>query len=70
LLLIKPNYIYHGFFIELKRPKTLTNKAGVVSKQQKEFIKRARADGYKAEVYFDWEEAKADIINYLKLGKR
>jgi hypothetical protein len=51
---------WNGLFIELKR-----RKGGVVSVNQKEWIRRLAEQGYKVAVCKGWEEAKDEIEGYL-----
>lgn len=55
-----PNKSYHGFYIELK----IDNKK--LSVDQKEFIEAQRKLGYKAEAFWNWEDAKKEIEKYLE----
>lgn len=52
---------YHGLFIEMKKLK-----GGRVSAEQKAWIAALKAQGYRAEVCHDWEEAAALIEDYLE----
>jgi hypothetical protein len=74
LMIFKPNHIEHGLFIEMKRPKrsyiengiTKIIPEGKVSENQKEFLKRLRAEGYVAVVAFGADECIDIIENYMK----
>ena len=57
---------YHGLYIEMKRPKTETQKSGVLSNSQKCFIDFVRNNNYYAAVCYSWEEARDCIIAYLE----
>ncbi len=57
-----------GLWLELKCPKTLTHKAGVVSQAQLEFLAERKANGYEALVCYGWYEAANAIKNYLGLN--
>ena len=50
---------YHGFYIELKLP------GRYLSVEQSIFIANARLAGFKADVYYDWHDAKLAIEEYL-----
>lgn len=52
---------FHGLFLEMKK------EDGVLSKDQKDKIKRLTAEGYKCEVAYCFEEAKNKIVGYLGL---
>ena len=54
---------WHGLFIELKRVKKCLS---VRSKEQREWIKRLNAAGYKALFCYGAEEAKKAVREYLK----
>lgn len=54
---------WHGLFIELKRAKKCLS---VRSKEQREWIKRLNAAGYKAMFCYGAEEAKKAVEEYLK----
>lgn len=56
---------YHGLRIEMKRPKTPTQTAGVLSDAQEKRIDDLRADGYFVIVCYTWEEASATLVDYL-----
>lgn len=57
---------YHGLYIEMKRPKTTKQKAGVLSEEQKDFLGFVWNNGYYVAVCYTWEEARNCIINYLE----
>lgn len=67
LFLAYPTYkengmMFHaGLFIEMK-----TKKIGSVSVAQKEMHARLRLRGYRVSVCWDWEEAKASVLEYLR----
>lgn len=48
-----------GYWIELKAP------GKRVTKEQAEFLSRARENGYAADWFDNWEKAKDSIVNYL-----
>ncbi|MTI32805.1 VRR-NUC domain-containing protein, partial [Xanthovirga aplysinae] len=56
----EPRGIYHGLFIEMKKLK-----GGVVSKEQKAWIKKLKERGYKAEVARGCMEAIRILKEYL-----
>ena len=51
----------HGLFIEMKR-----RTASRLGEEQKEWIANLRAQGYRVEVCYGWEEARDVLIDYLK----
>lgn len=51
---------YHGMFVELKK-----EKGGVLSKDQKEWIKKLNEAGYYSVVARGFDNAKKEIENYL-----
>lgn len=53
---------YHGLYIELKR-----RRGGRLSAEQAEWLELLNAEGYRAVVCKGWEEARAEIEDYLKL---
>jgi hypothetical protein len=55
-----PNSEYHGFYIEFKAGK------GKLSPEQVEKINLLRENGYKCEIFWDWEKAKDCLLEYLK----
>ncbi len=61
LFLAVPNKDYAGLFIEMKK-----EKGGVVSEYQKIMLSRLEQAGYKCTVCKGFEEAKAEIEEYLK----
>lgn len=61
LFLAVPNKDYAGLFIEMKK-----EKGGVVSEYQKIMLSRLEQAGYKCSVCKGFEEAKAEIEEYLK----
>jgi hypothetical protein len=60
--------VFHGLYIELKRPDSVGKKAGETSEVQDEWIKHLRQAGYKVEVCYGWLEARACILKYLGIG--
>lgn len=58
---------FHGLRIELKRPanKTLGQRAGTLSEEQRDRIADLRADGFRAEVCYGWEAARDVLVEYL-----
>jgi len=51
---------YHGIFIELKAP------GGSPTQEQRQWIERLRAAGYRAEVCVGWRAAAEVLFGYLK----
>jgi len=64
LFLPVPKAHYHGLFIEMKRRDATKS---CVRPEQKEFIKFAEGQGYKAIWCRGWEMAREIITNYLEL---
>ena len=60
LFLAIPAGEYHGLYIELKAP------GGKATMLQNQFIRRARARGYRAEVCVEWLTARDLIVEYLE----
>lgn len=66
---------YHGLYVELKRPKVMTEgkrgrsivgkAAGSTQDEQDTMIARLRKQGYAVSVCFGWEAAAADIKKYM-----
>ncbi len=52
---------WHGLFVELKR-----TKGGRVSREQAAWIRELEAQGYCAVVAYGWEQARAEIEEYLR----
>lgn len=65
LVLAIPVSPYHGLFLELKRPKTLTSRAGTLSDEQRDFLVLMAGVGYAVAVCYGWEDAKDTIEDYL-----
>ena len=65
LFLMVPRGGYHGLAIELKR-----KGGGRVSPEQKDWIERLNAQGYRATVCFGWNDARQTIEAYLGQGKQ
>jgi len=63
LFLMAPRGGYHGLAIELKR-----KGGGRVSPEQKDWIERLNAQGYRATVCFGWNDARQTIEAYLGKG--
>lgn len=57
---------YCGLYIELKRPKTETQRAGVTSPEQDDWIAYLRRAGYAVSVCFDWRSAAKEIERYVR----
>jgi hypothetical protein len=60
LMFAYPSSKYHGMFIEMKSLK------GILSKEQREWIERLRMVGYKTVMCRNWENARDEVIAYLK----
>lgn len=59
----------HGLFIELKRPKTGSQRKGTTSEQQSKFWHpRLQAEGYFVATCFGWDDARRCICWYLGLN--
>lgn len=56
---------FSGLFIELKRPKTKTQRAGTTSTAQDEWIDDLKAQGFGAIICYSFEEARKIICEYL-----
>lgn len=63
IMLPVPRGLYHGLFIELKKPK------GTVQPNQREWIAALGLQGYRSVICYGWEEAKDTVLAYLKQGK-
>jgi hypothetical protein len=59
LFIMKANKGYHGFFIEMKYGKN------PLSENQKEFIKKAQAHGYKTAVCYTFDEFFKTVNEYM-----
>lgn len=58
--------MYHGLFIELKRPKLVGTVKGTESPEQAEWRDYLNSVGYRSVVCVGWLEAVAAIKDYLK----
>lgn len=58
--------LYHGLFIEMKRPKSVGKRKGREQDNQSDFAKALEAQGYKCVVAYGWEQARDAILNYLQ----
>lgn len=56
---------YAGLYVELKRPKTDTQRAGTTSAEQDDWIGYLRSVGYAVAVAFNWREAAKQIEQYV-----
>jgi hypothetical protein len=63
---ISGNIRYCGLYIELKRPKTGTQRKGTTSAEQDDWIAYLRQAGYAVSVVFDWREAARTIEHYIR----
>ncbi len=55
--------VYHGLFIEMKRPKP----RGVPTKEQEAFFSHLDSAGYAYAVCYGWQAAVAALSRYLSL---
>ncbi len=62
-----PNSKYSGLWIEMKRPKTTKSPKGVLSNEQKKWLEYLNKVGYRAIVAYGYEEAVAELKNYLSI---
>lgn len=60
LFLARPNGIYGGLWIELKRI------GGVLSNAQKNWIHMMTLMGYQAHIAYGWEQARDQILHYMR----
>ena len=71
IMLFEPRSIYHALFIELKRPElrdyelNVYQTKGVLSKEQKNWIEKLNARGFKAVVCYGADEAIREIDSYM-----
>lgn len=56
------NGTYIGLWLEMKAPK------GKLSENQKEWKNKLEAWGHKVTVCYNWEQAAAEILNYLEVA--
>jgi hypothetical protein len=59
--------LYHGLFIEMKRPGTLTQKAGTLQPSQREMMRLLREHGNRVEVCYRGLEAWNIVCDHLGL---
>lgn len=59
------NKTCHALYIELKRPKTLTQSKGSVSQEQRVIRAKLAAQGNCVEVCYNWMDACNFILHYL-----
>lgn len=57
--------MYHGLFIELKRPRSVGKTKGVVAEKQSDYALALIEQGYAVETCYGWIEARQAIWNYL-----
>lgn len=67
------DYMWHGMFVEMKRPKITENElivqvAGKLNPDQEDFRDFVLAQGYQHVVCYTWIEAKNVILKYLGRG--
>lgn len=60
-----PKRGYHGFYIEMKKPKSEGKAAGKESDEQKKFGKFLGENGFLYHCCWNWEEARDAIIWYM-----
>src|SRR5512136_1210504 len=60
VMLAYPNHMFHGLFLELKRP------GGKQSEEQKVFQQQVEAVGYRYKLCFSWLDASQAILEYLR----
>lgn len=58
--------VWHGCYIEMKKPERRTHKDGGLSKEQLEFGAYAEQMGYFCAVCYTWEEAWDILVKYLE----
>lgn len=63
ICIAKPVSPYAGLYIEMKKPTK-----GRLSKEQKDVIAKLQADGYRVDVCYGADEAKAAVNEYFKLA--
>ena len=56
---------YHSLYIELKRPKSASKRAGSVTKNQTKWIDWLTEEGNLVIVCYGWDAARAAILGYL-----
>jgi hypothetical protein len=67
LMIFEPRNIYHGLFVEMKRPAILGKDQGRVSQKQKEFGDEAIKKNYVFIVCWGSDDAITQIDRYLNL---
>lgn len=60
-----PRGNFHGLWIEMKKPASPGSRAGITSREQREWIAFLREQGYRVEVAFGWEAAAEILKDYL-----
>ena len=63
IFLAYPSKIYHGLFIEMKAEK------GFIKAEQRAWIENLRAQKYDAVVCYNFEQAKEEILRYIRGGE-
>lgn len=58
--------VWHGLYIEMKRPKTEKQRKGIVKEDQTEFHAGLSEQGYGVVTCWSFDEAKRTIIQYLE----
>lgn len=69
LFLPAPCGIYHGLYIEMKKPAERKHKQGGLSDEQVKFGLAAHEQGYKTYVCYTWEEALTVVLDYVSKGR-
>lgn len=64
-----PVGMWHGLYIEMKRPKDKGKAAGQTSDEQEHWIAYLRSKNYGVVIAYTWIEAKDHIIAYLNWEK-
>ena len=59
-----PSGIYHGLYIEFKRPAVINHKNGGLSEDQMKMIPLFRKEGYIVEVVYDYKDAISVVLEY------
>lgn len=62
-----PRNVYHGLYLELKRPASPNKRAGVATDEQLACHMELRKQGYYVEVCIGWENAASCLTWYLNL---
>lgn len=57
--------LYHGLYIEMKKPATRGSRAGTTTDVQRRWVHDLREQGYRVEIAFGWEQAAEILKGYL-----